>query len=69
MTLLERLRALPCVDEVSIEPDETGTSYFTYLRPGWEWSGQRGFGTENIREAYRLAKQAKQCCDPNMKRN
>jgi len=58
--LLDRLKALPSVDEVSIEPSDNGVCYFTYLKSGWEWSEQKGFGTETLKEAYSLAKQAKQ---------
>jgi hypothetical protein len=58
MKLADRIRAHPAVDQLSIEPDEYGTSYFVYLNSGWEWSGQKCFGGETLREMWSLVKEA-----------
>lgn len=63
MKIIDRIRALPSVGMVSVEPGDYGTCYFVYLNPGWEWSGQRCFGDESIREVYKLAKEATQISD------
>jgi hypothetical protein len=56
--LMERIRAHPACDWVSVEKEQAGTCYFVYLKPGWSWSEQTCFGCETMTEALSLLKQA-----------
>lgn len=57
--LLDKIRAHPAVDVCLEEKEAGGMTYFTYLKPGWEWSEQKGFGCETLRETWALVKEAK----------
>jgi hypothetical protein len=57
--MIDRIRAHEAVDAVCVEPGDFGDSYFVYLKKGWEWSEQTGFGCEAITEAWRLTKEAR----------
>lgn len=59
MKLIDRIRQHPAVEACYDENE----GFFTYLKPGWEWSEQRCFGTETLTEAWRLVKESKKVTD------
>lgn len=53
-SLKDKIRAHPAVQSV----DDGGPGdFFVNLKPGYEWSGQRSFGTDNASHAARLLKE------------
>ncbi len=62
-TLVDRIRAHPAVDQVLDERERSrgrvvGGGWFIYLKRGWIWSEQTGFGDESLLRLWPLVKEA-----------